>query len=94
MRETIHSLIRDFDSLVSDETDLYLRDCCDHTAQIIDIIETDQELCKDLGDFFLTVASHRMNQVMKFLTIIATLFIPLSFISGLYGMNFNTQAST
>ncbi len=62
--------------------------------QIIDVVETDRELCADLRDYYLTVASNRMNQVMKFLTIIATLFIPLSFVAGLYGMNFNTQAST
>ena len=94
LRDTINSLIRDSGELIHDETDLYLRDCCDHTVQIIDVIETDRELCADLRDYYLTVASNRMNQVMKFLTIIATLFIPLSFITGLYGMNFNAQAST
>lgn len=93
LRETINSLIRDSGSLISDETDLYLRDCYDHTVQIIDVIETDRELCADLRDFYLSVVSNRMNQVMKFLTIIATLFMPLSFIAGLYGMNFNTNVS-
>lgn len=93
LREAINSLIRDSGDLISDDTDLYLRDCYDHTIQIIDVIETDREMCADLRDFYLTVASNRMNQVMKFLTIIATLFIPLSFIAGLYGMNFNTKAS-
>ena len=92
-REVINSLIRDSGDLISDETDLYLRDCYDHIVQIIDVIETDRELCADLRDFYLTVVGNRMNQVMKFLTIIATLFIPLSFIAGLYGMNFNPQAS-
>ncbi len=94
LRETINALIRDSGELIRDETDLYLRDCYDHTVQIIDVVETDRELCTDLRDYYLTVASNRMNQVMKFLTIIATLFIPLSFVAGLYGMNFNTQAST
>lgn len=93
LREAINSLIRDSGDLVSDETDLYLRDCYDHTVQIIDVIETDRELCSDLRDFYLTTISNRMNQVMKFLTIIATLFIPMTFVTGLYGMNFNTQAS-
>lgn len=93
LREAINSLIRDSGNLVTDETDLYLRDCYDHTVQIIDVIETDRELCADLRDFYLTVASNRMNQVMKFLTVIATLFIPLSFIAGLYGMNFNPKVS-
>jgi magnesium transporter len=93
LREVINSLIRDSGDLISDETDIYLRDCYDHIVQIIDVIETDRELCADLRDFYLTVIGNRMNQVMKFLTIIATLFIPLSFIAGLYGMNFNPRAS-
>lgn len=93
LREAINSLIRDSGDLIGDDTDLYLRDCYDHTVQIIDVIETDRELCSDLRDFYLTTISNRMNQVMKFLTIIATLFIPLTFVTGLYGMNFNTQAS-
>jgi magnesium transporter len=93
LREAINSLIRDSGDLISDETGLYLRDCYDHTVQIIDVIETDRELCADLRDFYLTIVSNRMNQVMKFLTIIATLFIPLGFIAGLYGMNFNPKAS-
>lgn len=93
LREAINTLIRDSGDLISPETDLYLRDCYDHTVQIIDVIETDREMCADLRDFYLTVTSNRMNQVMKFLTIIATLFIPLSFISGLYGMNFEPTAS-
>lgn len=93
LRDAINSLIRDSGELVSEETGLYLRDCYDHTVQIIDVIETDRELCADLRDFYLTVVSNRMSQAMKFLTVIATLFIPLSFIAGLYGMNFNTTAS-
>lgn len=93
LRDALNALVRDSGDLISNETSLYLRDCHDHMVQIIDIIETDRELCADLRDFFLSVTSNRMNQVMKFLTIIATLFIPLSFIAGLYGMNFNTQAS-
>lgn len=94
LREAINMLIRDSGDLISDETNLYLRDCYDHTVQIIDVIETDRELCADLRDYYLTVVSNRMNQVMKFLTIIATLFIPLTFVAGLYGMNFNTQVSS
>lgn len=93
LRDALNTLIRDGGNLISDEAELYLRDCHDHTVQIIDVIETDRELCADLRDFYLSVVSNRMNQVMKFLTIIATVFIPLSFVAGLYGMNFNTQAS-
>ncbi|WP_182866079.1 magnesium/cobalt transporter CorA [Stieleria mannarensis] len=94
LRDAINALIRDSGDLISDETDLYLRDCYDHIIQIMDVIETDRELCSDLRDFYLTVVSNRMNQVMKFLTIIATLFMPLGFIAGLYGMNFNSAVST
>lgn len=93
LREAINSLIRDSGDFIGDDTDLYLRDCYDHTVQIIDVIETDRELCSDLRDFYLTTISNRMNQVMKFLTVLSTLFIPLTFITGLYGMNFNPQAS-
>lgn len=94
LRDAINTLIRGPSDFISTETGLYLRDCYDHTIQLIDVMEADRELCADLRDFYLTTVSNRMNQVMKFLTIIATLFIPLSFITGLYGMNFNTKASS
>ncbi|MEZ6060982.1 MAG: magnesium/cobalt transporter CorA [Planctomycetaceae bacterium] len=93
LREAVNALIRDSGQLVSDETDIYLRDCYDHTVQIIDVIETDRETCADLRDFYLTVVGNRMNEIMKVLTVIATLFMPLSFIAGLYGMNFDTNVS-
>ena len=93
LRDAIHSLMRESGTLVSNETDIYLRDCYDHTIQIIDVIETDREICSDLRDFYLTMVSNRMNEVMKVLTVIATFFMPLSFITGLYGMNFDTSIS-
>ena len=75
--------------LISPTTRTYLRDCYDHTVQILDVTETYRELCADLRDFHLAEISYRSNEVMKTLTIIATLFMPLSFVAGFYGMNFN-----
>ena len=94
LREAINGLIREPTPLLSDETRVYLRDCYDHTVQIIDLVETYRELGADLSDLYLSGLSNRMNEVMKVLTIISTIFIPLSFIAGVYGMNFDTQASS
>ncbi|MBL8816931.1 MAG: magnesium/cobalt transporter CorA [Planctomyces sp.] len=88
-RDALASMMRDDCELISDSTRTYLRDCYDHTVQIIDVIETYRELCADLRDFHLAEISYRSNEVMKTLTIIATLFMPLSFIAGFYGMNFH-----
>ena len=92
-RDAVNSLIRDSSALVADETRIYLRDCYDHLVRLIDIIETYRELCADLMDLYMSTVSNQMNEVMKVLTVISTLFIPLTFLAGLYGMNFNTQAS-
>jgi len=88
LREAVNSLCRDAMPLVSKETRIYLRDCYDHAVRLIDLIEMYRELCADLRDLHLTAVSNRMNEVMKVLTIITTLFIPPTFIAGLYGMNF------
>lgn len=93
LREVINSLIRDSNSRVSDETKIFLRDCYDHTVRIIDLAETYRELCSDLMDLYLSIISNKMNEVMKMLTIISTIFIPLTFIVGVYGMNFNPESS-
>jgi len=93
LREAMNSLLRDPSPLVTDETRLYLRDCYDHTVRIIDFIETYRELGSDLMDLYLSSISQRMTEVMKVLTIIATVFIPLTFISSIYGMNFQTERS-
>ncbi len=93
LREAINLLSRDSDSLIDDDTRVYLRDCYDHTVQIIDLVETYRELGADLTDLYLSSQGNRMNEVMKVLTIISTLFMPLSFIVGVYGMNFNTDIS-
>ena len=93
LREAINSLMRDPTTLISDETDIYLRDCYDHTIGVIDLIESYREVASGLIDMYLSSVSNRMNEVMKVLTMIATIFMPLSFFAGLYGMNFNTDVS-
>lgn len=93
LREAISSLYRDATPYFDDEARIHLRDCYDHAVQIIDIVETYRELGSDLTDLYLSSLSARMNEVMKVLTVISTLFMPLAFITGLYGMNFNPGAS-
>lgn len=92
-RESLNTLIRDPSALVADETRLYLRDCYDHTVQIIDLLEMYREIASGLMDLYISAVSNRMNEVMKVLTIIATIFIPLTFIVGVYGMNFDPGSS-
>lgn len=91
LREAVGSLQRNTTPLISDQTRVYLRDCYDHAVQIIDVVETSRELSAGLMELHMTAASYRMNEVMKVLTIITTIFIPLSFIAGIYGMNFDTS---
>jgi magnesium transporter len=88
MREVIQALDRDPSGLVTAETKVFLRDCYDHTIQALDFVETYRELAAGMLDAYLSGLSNRMNEVMKVLTIIATIFIPLTFIAGVYGMNF------
>ena len=92
-RDALNSLLRDECSLFKADTRPYLRDCYDHVVQIIDVIETYRELASGLMDVYLSAASNRMNEVMKLLTVISSIFIPLTFIAGIYGMNFNPDAS-
>ena len=79
--------------LLDEAVSIYFRDCHDHTAQLLDEIETDRELARSLVDTCLSSMSNRMNEIMKVLTVISTIFIPLSFIAGLYGMNFDPDVS-
>jgi magnesium transporter len=88
MRELVSSLQRDPHECVSDGTRVYLRDLYDHVVQIIEIIETYRERASDLTDSYMSRVSNRMNEIMKVLTIIGTIFIPLTFLAGVYGMNF------
>lgn len=92
-RDAINSLLRDEHHFFTAETRIYLRDCYDHTLRIIELLEAQRELAADLVDLYLSSASHRMNEIMKVLTVITTIFIPLSFIAGVYGMNFDRTAS-
>jgi magnesium transporter len=93
MREVLGALASDESPVIADETRMYLRDCQDHCAQLLDILTTSRELATDLVDLELSVASQRLNEVMKVLTVMSSLFIPLTFICSIYGMNFNTKAS-
>lgn len=92
-REMFNSLLRDVETRFDKETRMYLRDCYDHTIQIIDVVETSREIASDIRDFHFTQVSMKQNEIMKVLTIVSSLFIPLSFVAGLYGMNFDTGAS-
>lgn len=92
-RNALNTLIRDGSSVIDPESLVFLRDCYDHTVQIIDIIETYRELASSLTDIYLSAISNKMNEVMKLLTVISSIFIPLTFIAGIYGMNFNPEVS-
>jgi magnesium transporter len=91
LRDSLILLMPDPNSLITEETQFHLRDCYDHTIQLIDLLDTYRELCSDLRDFYMSAINNRMNEIMKVLTIIATIFMPLGFIAGVYGMNFNTR---
>lgn len=88
LRENINSLVRDESKLIHKETRLFLRDVADHTFQIVDNLDSNREMISSLHDMHQTNISNKMNEVMKVLTIIATIFIPLTFVAGIYGMNF------
>lgn len=88
LREIIGSLIKDENSFFHKDTIYYLRDVYDHLFEIIDIVELFREMLTGLIDIYLSSTSNRMNEVMKVLTVISTIFIPMTFLAGLYGMNF------
>jgi len=88
LREVISGLERGESSLIKETTVIYLRDVYDHTIQVIDTVETFRDMLSGILDVYLSSISNKMNEVMKVLTIIATIFIPLTFLAGVYGMNF------
>lgn len=88
LREIVNSLVRGEAPVIQDATTVYLRDVYDHTVEIVETTETFREILSTMLDIYLSSVSNRLNEVMKFLTIIATVFIPLTFIVGVYGMNF------
>jgi magnesium transporter len=93
LRELLNTLTREGTPYIEADTRVFLRDCGDHVSQLLDMIEIDRELTSTLFDLHLSSLSTRMNEIMKVLTIIATIFIPLGFVAGLYGMNFDPSVS-
>jgi len=89
LREAVSVLQRQESALITAETRIYLRDCYDHTIQLMELVETSRELAGGLTEAYLGSLSIRTGEITKVLTIIATVFIPLTFIAGLYGMNFD-----
>jgi magnesium transporter len=88
IREIINTLVKTESSLIREQTHVYLRDVYDHTIQVIDTIESYRDILAGMLDIYLSTVSNKMNEVMKVLTIIATIFIPVTFVAGIYGMNF------
>jgi magnesium transporter len=88
LRETINSLGRTESPLIHESSSIYFKDIYDHTIQVIDTIETFRDMLSGMLDIYLSSISNRMNEIMKMLTIIATIFMPLTFLAGVYGMNF------
>ena len=91
LREVVSKLARSDSPLIQEQTDLYFRDVYDHITIIMDSVETYRDILSGILDIYLSSVSNRLNEVMKVLTIIATIFIPLTFIAGLYGMNFKNM---
>lgn len=88
LRDVVNRFEREDSTLLNKETKVYIRDLYDHTVQIIEAIETYRDVLSGMVDLYLSSVSNKMNAIMKVLTIIATIFIPLTFIAGVYGMNF------
>ena len=89
MREVINGLQREDSDLVTDSTNVFMRDVYDHTIQIADIVESYRDVLSEMFNVYLSVTANSTNDVMKILTIFASIFIPLTFIAGIYGMNFD-----
>lgn len=88
LRDVVNALLRDDSDAIDDAVRVYLRDVADHVMQLLDGLETYRELSSGLLDLYVSSVSNQMNEVMKVLTLISTVFIPLTFITGVYGMNF------
>lgn len=91
-REVLGALGRDETGLIQQKTKPYLRDCYDHTIQMMDMIESDRDVLAGLMDLYISSLSIRTNEIVRVLTVVSAIFIPLTFIAGVYGMNFDTQA--
>lgn len=93
-REVLSKLVHEEQDTIHDETRMFLRDCHDHAIQIMDLLETYREMSTGMLDIYLSSTSNRMNEIMRVLTVIATIFIPLTFIVGVYGMNFGANINS
>jgi len=93
-REVINALVREDQELILDDTRLFLRDCYDHTIQVMDLLETYRDMSTSMLDIYLLSVSNKMNEIMRVLTVIATTFIPLTFVAGVYGMNFGSNSTS
>lgn len=93
LREVVGQLQREDSSIIKEGTRVFLRDLYDHTVAVVDTLENEREIIAGMIDIYLSSVSNRLNEVMKLLTIIATIFIPLTFIAGIYGMNFDPDTS-
>ncbi len=92
-RDLVNGLLRDESPHISKETRVYLRDTYDHVVQVMDMVETFREIASGLMDLYLSGVSNRMNEIMKVLTVISTIFLPMTFVAGVYGMNFDSASS-
>jgi len=88
LREVVSGLERCESALIQKSTGAYLRDVYDHTIQVMDIVESFRDMVSGMLDIYLSSISNRMNEIMKVLTVFAAIFIPLTFVTGIYGMNF------
>ena len=93
-REVINRLLHDDYPLIQHGTHIYLRDCYDHSIQIMDLLENYRDMASSMLDVYLSSVSNRLNDTMRVLTLIATIFIPLTFVTGLYGMNFGNKSDS
>lgn len=91
MRDMVNNLIRTENKLISDNTQLFLRDLQDHITRIVDSVETYRDLLSGIMDIHISTNANKMNEVMKWLTIMSSIFIPVTFIVGVYGMNFDNM---
>jgi magnesium transporter len=88
-RDIVNHLMRDETGLISSETKVFLRDCYDHTVQIMDLVESYRDVASGLMEMYLSAIGMRTNEIMRVLTVISSIFIPLTFVAGVYGMNFD-----
>lgn len=90
-RDKMNDILRTESDLISDQTKMFIKDAYDHCVQLMDMVESMKEISSSNIDMYLSIISNRMNEIMKVLTIISSIFIPLTFIAGIYGMNFAKQ---